>query len=163
MNQKHTKTSTPRNAWLSALTAHPPKQILALAEDVARRYEVIPKTIPQAGLTMLRMQESVFGEEFYLGELPFASAWVELLLPNGERVEGAAQAMSDSVDLAVALAICDAVLAHRLDGCARVAGAVEAGMQLRGAEQRKRTMMLAKTSVNFNTLSDQRTDDAPAN
>lgn len=156
MDQKQATLTIPRGAWVAALSAHPAQAVVDLAAALSAGWQVRPKALPQAGLTMLRMRESVYGEEFYLGELPFASAWVELQLPDGTCAEGAAQVMNDSAPLALALAICDAVLAQQLPGHEQVAALLLAGDQRRAQQEEERRAMLIKTRVRFQGLEEAR-------
>jgi alpha-D-ribose 1-methylphosphonate 5-triphosphate synthase subunit PhnG len=156
MDQEQAALTVPRSGWVAALCIHPAQELIALAAALSKGWQVRPKALPQAGLTMLRMRESVYGEEFYLGELPFASAWVEITLPDGTLAEGAAPVMSDYEGLSTALAICDAVLANRLPGYQRVVGLVEEGAQWQAEQRYARRLMLIKTRVRFDGLEEAR-------
>ncbi|MBW1860756.1 MAG: phosphonate C-P lyase system protein PhnG [Deltaproteobacteria bacterium] len=146
-------TNIPRGQWVRALTAHPRKTITGLADELIRNCEMRHHSLPQSGLLLLRMTEDVMGEDFYLGEMPVASAWIELHFQDGRVAEGAARVMDDSDRLAVALAVCDATMANELDGSDRVAELIEQGMKERDQTDRTRAAMLAKTSVDFSLLT----------
>jgi len=141
------------------LTAHPPERLLELATQISEGWQISYETLPQTGLSLLQVQDSVFHEPYYLGEIPLSSAWVRLVAPNGHAWQGAAQVMSDIPNLATALAICDAILSNQLVGWQQVAELVEQGRQIRQQEDRLRGAMLAKTRVNFSLLSQEETDD----
>lgn len=102
---------------------------------------------------MLCLRESLYGEEFFLGELPLVTAELNIELADGQRYLGAAQLMSDSYDLVVAVAVCDAVLAHRLPGHERVSALVNEGYVLLAARKQQRQAILAATLVNFAELT----------
>ena len=146
-------TSIPRGQWVRALTAHPQDVIIELADELTRKCELKHRLLPQAGLLLLRMTEDVMGEDFYLGEIPASSAWIELHFPEGRVAEGAAKVMDDSEGLAVALAVCDAIMANNLDGSDKVAELIEQGMKRRVQTDRTRAAMLNKTSVDFSLLT----------
>lgn len=148
-----------RNLWIRALTAHSPQTIQALAESLTTSLQVNYKSLPQSGLSLLQMEDGVFHESYYLGEIPVASAWIELTNLADESFEGAAQVMSDSAELAVALAVCDAVMAYQLPGWKEVANLIQQGMEKRTWEELQQGAMLAKTKVSFSLLS-QEEDDA---
>ncbi|MBV9386653.1 MAG: phosphonate C-P lyase system protein PhnG [Chroococcidiopsidaceae cyanobacterium CP_BM_ER_R8_30] len=149
----------PQNHWVRALTAHSPQTIQSLAERLTLNWKVNFKALPQAGLSLLQMEDGVFHEPYYLGEIPLVSAWIELTNSAQESFEGAAQVMHDSEELAIALAICDAIMTHHLPGWQNIAELIQQGMEKRIWEDQQRGLMLAKTRVNFSLLS-QEEDDA---
>ncbi|MBD2772710.1 phosphonate C-P lyase system protein PhnG [Iningainema tapete] len=147
-----------RCLWIRALTAHSPHKLVSLAEDLTSNMSVNYKSLPEAGLSLLQMEDGVFHEPYYLGEIPVASAWIEITNSRDESFEGAAQVMSDSADLAVALAICDAIMAHQLPGWQKVADLIDKGIEKRTLEEAQRGAILAKTKVNFSLLSQEEED-----
>lgn len=148
----------PQSQWVRALTAHPSQSIQSLAERLTLNWQVNFKALPQAGLSLLQMEDGVFHEPYYLGEIPLASAWIELTSAQ-ESFAGAAQVMHDSAELAVALAICDAVMTHHLLGWQNVAELIQQGMEKRSWEDEQRGLMLARTRVNFSLLTQEENDD----
>ena len=146
-------TNIPRGQWVRALTAHPQEVIIELADELTRQGVLKHRSLPQSGLLLLRMTEDVMGQDFYLGEMPVSSAWVEMHFPDGRVAEGAARVMDDSKGLAVALAVCDAIMANGLDGSDRVAELIEQGMKKRAQTDRTRAAMLKKTNVDFSLLT----------
>lgn len=151
-----------RSAWASALSAVPAAELLSLGDELIRNLEVRPKSIPQAGLGILKLNDSALREDFFLGEFPFASAWLEVTTPDGERAEGAAQLMDDRLEVVEAVALCDAVLSARLPGWERVLRLVDRGLALREATRRERKLMLAQTRVDFSLLDETGGDDVKA-
>jgi len=153
MTTTTTATDIPRAQWVRMLTAMPEADVVRLGEELAEPFTVAHKALPQAGLGLLRMEDGALADSYFLGEIPVAMAWVELRDAAGRVAEGAAQVMADSAELAVALAVCDAILANRLLGHERVARQMEAGAALRHDEDRRRRAMLLQTRVDFSLIS----------
>ena len=156
----YTSVIPERTTWVHALTAVPADELLNLTASLSQDWQVRPKAIPQVGLGMLKLNDSAFEEPFYLGEFPLATAWLEVRTDEGVIAEGAAQLMDDRQELAEALALCDAILAHRLPGWRRLTKVLNQGMARREAIRRERTQMLAGTQVDFSLLEDAGGDDA---
>lgn len=135
------------------------KQVQQLAQQITTGWELRYKALPQSGLGMLKLRDGAMQEPFYLGEIPVATAWVELILPNGDTAEGAAQLMDDSKELAEAMAICDAVLANQLVGHKLLSNLLQQGANKLEAEQHNRKQMLKRTHVDFSLLAAEGDDD----
>ena len=150
----HPEEDVPRNRWVRSLLTVPDTDVLTLADDLATHLTVEHRAIPRSGLMLMRMQESVLAEDYYLGELSVSSAWVALTDASGTTVQGAAQIMEDHQDLAIAIAICDGVLAHRLEGWESVDRLVRTGAGQLDEEHRVRKAMLARTRVDFSLVSE---------
>lgn len=148
-----------RSLWIRALTSHPTEKIAAVTDTVTKTWRVVLKTVPQSGLAMLKLRDGAFHEPFYLGEIPLTTAWVRVITSEGREVEGAAQVMADSTMLAETLALCDAILAHRLPGWREIAGLVRSGLKMRTDRDVIRKGMLAKTRVDFSLLDAVGDDD----
>lgn len=148
-----------RTAWIRALTALPAEEIKTLVAGFDSAWQIRHRALPQAGLGLLKLRDGAFDEAFYLGEFPLASAYVVVSLPDGRKAEGAAQVMDDDLELAEALAVCDAVLANRLPGWEAVRARVERGMAQRAEEERIRKAMLTKTRVDFSLLESTEAED----
>ncbi|MDJ0773152.1 MAG: phosphonate C-P lyase system protein PhnG [Mastigocoleus sp. MO_167.B18] len=142
----------PRNQWVRALTAHSETIVIELANRLRKDWEVTHEALPETGLSLLKMQDGVFEEPYYLGEIPLSTAWVKLTA-KGETWEGAASVMNDTPGLAVALAICDAILANQLPGWQQILPFVEQGALKKQEEEAFRGAMLAKTRVNLSLLT----------
>ncbi|MDJ0662730.1 MAG: phosphonate C-P lyase system protein PhnG [Crocosphaera sp.] len=147
-----------RSVWVKALTVHSSETICKLAEEISKNWQIQYKSLPQNGLSLLTLQDGVFNEPYYLGEIPISYAHLSLINEQGKSYDGAAQVMTDSEDLAVALAVCDSVMAHQLPGWEKVAQYIELGMKKREEENRVRGAMLAKTKVNFSLVSQEKND-----
>ena len=141
-----------RTEWVSALKALPTKNLLALTKELSGDWTLRPKSVPQSGLGMMKLKDSAHSETFYLGEFPLASAWLEVTTPDGHKAEGAAQVMNDRVEVAEALALCDAVLSSQLPGWKQIYSLVEQGAAINEKTNRERKMMLARTRVDFSLL-----------
>lgn len=148
-----------REEWASALSAAPEKKLAEVVEDLLSDLKVNPTTLPQAGLGMLRMNETAFNETFYLGEFPLASCSVSVTTASGETAEGGALVLDDRVERAEQLALCDAVLAARLPGWQRVHELLLEGVARRAEIGLERKSMLARTRVDFALLEDVGGDD----
>ena len=149
-----TKQIAERSQWVMALSAVPADELIALAAAISVDWDVRPRSVPQAGLGILKLNDSAQHEDFYLGEFPLASAVLELSTPCGMRAVGAAQVMDDRLDVVEAMALCDAVLSARLPGWEQVEWLLEKGFALRDAIQRERKLMLAHTRVDFSMLDE---------
>ena len=141
-----------RTEWISALKVLPIDNILALTTKLSEDWILRTKSVPQSGLGMMKLKDTAFNEVFYLGEFPLATSWLEITTPDGDKAEGAAQVMDDRVELAQALALCDAVLSSKLPGWELVYELVEQGVAINKTSNRERKMMLARTRVDFSLL-----------
>ena len=140
------------NQWLRSLTALNPETVIQLASQLAKDWKVSYEAIPQKGLSLLQLQDSVFKEPYYLGEIPLSTAQVRLENADGQSYQGGVQVMSDVPDFATSLAICDAIFSNELIGCEQVAELIDRGRAIRQEEDRLRGAMLAKTRVDFSLL-----------
>lgn len=156
------KVKSKRSQWLSALSSIPVDTLVSLNKELSGNWQVRPKSMPVAGLGLLRLNDSAMNEPFYLGEIPVASAWLEVSTPQGQKAEGAAQIMDDRIEFAEALALCDAVLSAQLPGWEQVEALVEQGLMHRAAIARERKQLLAHTQVEFSLLDDVGNDNVNA-
>ena len=154
------KTMIERTEWVSALKALPKKVLFDLTQELSEDWILRPKSLPQSGLGMMKLKDSAFNDAFYLGEFPISSAWLEVTTPDGSKAEGAAQVMDDNVELAEALALCDAVLSAELTGWKQVYNLVEQGVAICEKTKRERKLILARTRVDFSLLDNVGGDDA---
>lgn len=158
MSSQNSMTIPPRNLWIRTLTAHANQTVLKMAETLAQNWQINYKFLPQVGLSLLQVEDGVFHEPYYLGEIPLASVQIEIIDERSEVFIGAAQVMSDSVDLAIALAVCDVVMIHQLPGWQQVAKLIKQGMEKRALEDLQRGAMLARTKVDFSLLNQEEND-----
>lgn len=156
------QTQLERTQWPGALMALPGNELLSFTRALSEGWTLRPKSLPQSGLGMLKIKESALGEPFYLGEFPVASAWLDVTTPDGQSAEGAAHVMDDRVELAEALALCDAVLSGHLPGWQDVLDMLEKGQALRQIINNERKLILARTQVDFSLLDDAGDNDAEA-
>jgi alpha-D-ribose 1-methylphosphonate 5-triphosphate synthase subunit PhnG len=151
-----------RSGWLADLTAADPQAVRSLGERFAARYAVSHRRLPQAGLMLLTLRETVQQQPFHLGEVCVSTAAVCVRDADGRGGDGAASVLADDAELAVALAICDAVASHGLDGRDEIAALVDSGAARRGAQEELRSAVRAATRVSFSDLSEgQETEEAP--
>ena len=143
-----------RCRWCVALGALEREAVLALGAELAARFVVAPANVPRAGLTLLALRDSVEQQAFYLGEAPLSTSHVTI--SDGiQTVEGGAMLMADDTELVNAIAICDGVLANRMDGWLDVAQAIEAGQEHLDQEARFRKTILKRSRVNFSLLNEE--------
>lgn len=142
----------PQKDWIRALTAHPSKDLIALAEVLTLEASVTLLQLPQAGLGLMTFKESAFHDQFYLGEFPLSSCHVDLHYAGDVCGVGHAQVMMDDAELAKALAILDAILANQLPNWQQVYQYLVQGQAQRTQLDQLRNTMLEKTRVNFSTL-----------
>ena len=143
----------PRSQWVRAFTAIPEPRLKDVAATLKKHYTVQPLMIPEAGLGLLKLQDGALHDHFYLGEFPVASAHLKLVDETGNAYEGGCHVMHDAADYAVDLAICDAVLAHRLTGFEAVSELLNEGIEARREEEKVREAMRQTTRVDFSLLS----------
>jgi phosphonate C-P lyase system protein PhnG len=145
---------SPRNNLSAALSRVDQDRLAEAVATLTDRYPVRVTSVPTAGLAMMRVKESVNGDAFNLGEIPLSTASVELEIGNGEIVSGAAHVMADDADLAVLMAISDAVLANRLDGQEALVELLQEGLAELRHDQDIRQSILERSRVRFALLNE---------
>jgi len=143
-----------RNQWIVSLNEVAQDKLLAVTSELSQNLKIRPKAVSQSGLGMLKLEDSAYGEPFYLGEIPFSSAWLEIETEDGVITEGAAQIMDDQIEVVEAMAICDAILANQLMGWEQILEMVDEGAKKREDISRERKTMLASTQVDFSLLDE---------
>jgi alpha-D-ribose 1-methylphosphonate 5-triphosphate synthase subunit PhnG len=143
-----------RNQWIVSLNEVGQDKLLAVTSELSQNLKIRPKAVSQSGLGMLKLEDSAYGEPFYLGEIPFSSAWLEIETEDGVIAEGAAQIMDDQIEVVEAMAICDAILANQLMGWEQILEMVDEGAKKREDISRERKTMLASTQVDFSLLDE---------
>ncbi len=126
-----------------------PERTQVLGDALGRQYGVRHLAVPQAGLHLLTLRDGVFQEPFFLGEVVVAEAHV---LVAGQA--GGARLLTDTSSLAVAVAICDAVLAAELDGVAEVRALAQQGEHILVQREARRAAMRGAGRVAFADLSE---------
>ncbi|MBE0471008.1 MAG: phosphonate C-P lyase system protein PhnG [Methyloprofundus sp.] len=144
--------SVPRSLWMRALSQVSVTEIKAVVESVINEFSVSYKSLPQSGLGVLQTKDTAMYEPYFLGEFPVAISWVVLTNSSGQAFEGAAQLMGDDENVASLFAVCDAILAHNLMGCDKLADLVELGEFKFSQEMSARKAMLGSTAVDFSLL-----------
>lgn len=144
----------PRGNWLRYWSAADDAWRSATVSALIQHAEVIDVRHPRAGLALMQMRDSAMGDSFFIGELPWSRAHVQVRMPNGQVGEGAAEWMDDRAALARELAVLDAVLAHRLDGWEQAHALLLAGCERCRVIDAQRSAMLEATRVDFKRLED---------
>lgn len=142
-----------RKDWPRALATQPKTEINAILAVIGKDWVINPVQLSQAGLAMLQLCDSAFNDPYFLGEIPLATAWIEITTKQGDKFQGAAQLMDDDQEKIETLAVCDAVLANQLPGWQEIYRFVEIGMVEITEKQNLRNAMLAKTRVDFDLLN----------
>lgn len=138
--------------------ALPEDEVLAIAASIAGQYTIEDIKLPQAGLGLMQVMDSVLNEGYFLGEIPLATAHVVLTDAQQNRTEGAAQIMHSEAALARAIAIIEAVVSARLAGHEAVTQLLARGLTVLTAQKSSRKKMLARTRVDFSLLSSTEED-----
>ncbi|MEM9418133.1 MAG: phosphonate C-P lyase system protein PhnG [Planctomycetota bacterium] len=156
-----TDESIDRSRWAAALLRVEEPRVIDLAETLAERHGVRIKRVPKSGLAMMRLRDSVQNQAFNLGEIPLSSAHVVLNGPDGTEHEGGCQIMRDHEALAVAIAVCDGVLAAQVEGASDVAALVRDGVAASHDDAAVRRGMRERSRVSF-ALMNQEDDSGDA-
>ena len=154
------ETLAPREQWVRFLNHITDEELESFISHTAKRWKVSPITLPQAGLGILKVSETAFNEDFYLGEFPVATCHVSINTDRGENAQGATWIMSDNQQRAQNLAICDGILDSKLSGWDTLVQWIKEGMELCQNTDLERKAILAETRVNFSLLDDAGEDDA---
>lgn len=141
------------------LAAAPRPALLELAGRLRAELRWRPRTPTEAGIGLLQLRDPVLRQTFFVGEVPLAIASVEVEGPAGWCAGGAA-CTTESAAVIEALALLDAVLAHRLGHWQEAAELARMGRAARDREERERAALLARTRVDFSLLSEAEDDDA---
>jgi len=161
-----------RSHWGVALMRVERNRVMELATQLAQPFSVQHMQLPSSGLGMLRLHDSAANEAFNLGEVPISSAHVELSTQSGEPFRGGAALMTDDEELAVAVAIIDAVAARHCQAGGGGGGVeseeafrlIARGLSQLNAEEKQRGEILRRSRVDFSLLNqggevDDDTDD----
>ena len=150
-----------RQELAAQLAAVPRSDLLTLGERLATRHHLRHGTVPHDGLYLLTMEDGVHRDHFYLGEIPVATAVIELDTSLGT-VRGGASLLGATVAQAEAAALCDAIASHHLDGADEVLTLAQRGECIRSEIATQRAQMCAATRVTFSDLSEGDTIESPS-
>jgi len=142
-----------REQWLPALAALSPVELRSAVLPILDSYDLEHQALPEDGLGLLKIKDGAWGQSFYLGEFPLASAHIILRTPQGREFFGAAQYLGDRKEKAIHMAVCDAVLTHDLPESHIVWELVRAGKMKREEIKRQRQAIVSRTRVDFDVLS----------
>ena len=133
----------------------PRADVLALAARLSAQCTVEHLQVPQAGLWLVELVESVHGDHFHLGEVPAGQACVALHHAQHGTARGGAVLLQADREIAVAAAICDAVQRAGWPGAEEVAALQQVGSARRAAAERARLSILDRTRVAFSELGQE--------
>ncbi len=142
-----------REQWLPALACLSPVELRTAVMPILDSYDLEHQALPEDGLGLLQIKDGAWGQSFYLGEFPLASAHIVLRTTQGREFSGAAQYLGDKKEKAVYMAVCDAVLAHNLPESHMVWELVSAGKKKREEIKGQRQAIISRTRVNFDLVS----------
>lgn len=163
MTSRHLPTPMIERRHLAAcLSAAGRQAVLSAAARLSEGLTVTPLQPAEAGLALMQWRDAVQHQPFFLGEVPMARAAVALVDHRGERAEGGAVVMADDAELAQALAVLDAVFAHRWPGAEVVDALAARGAQAREALRTVRQAGLQRTRVDFALLAEADEDEEGA-
>ena len=142
-----------RELWSAALAAADQGKVAALAERIRARATVEPLAPSREGLMLMQLRDSVAGAPFHVGEVPMARVHLRLATSEGA-VEGGAVLMSDDLALVTRLAVLDAALAADLEEAPEIEALIAEGRAARAETQARRGLVLDRTRVDFQLLSE---------
>lgn len=144
----------PRPAWGRLLALAERAEVLATAEALQAEVRIEPLAPPESGLVLLALRDSVAGTAFHVGEMPAARVALRIRTADGRTAEGGAVVQGEDLELAQAIALLDAVLAHGLPGAERVAALLAEGARRAAAIEQRRALLRARTRVDFTAFAD---------
>ncbi len=133
----------------------PRDEVLALAAALSEGRRVEHLTVPQEGLWLLQVQEPVRRDGYFIGEVPVGQASVALHDLGFGVAHGGAVLLHADRELAVAAAVCDAVVRGGWPGAEAVAALREAGAAVRSGTDAVRSAILNRTRVDFSELGQE--------
>lgn len=142
----------PEEFWMVALMQSPIRELKKTIDDLQKDLEVRFLQLPESGLDLIQMQDSVLGQLFYLGELSVSQCEVEIMhRPSGKTQRGYSKVMIDSEDHVCLLATADALL--RMDvNFHQLENILTEGYECWAAKKEQRKSILAETRVDFSLL-----------
>jgi len=115
--------------------------------------EVIDVELPEGGLFMIKSKDGIMEDQYYLGELSVAKAYIEVtVLSSGETFQGGSVIMSDDEQHARNIAICDALLHENSTYRDDVIKLAEIGQERLEQKARERKQLLEATKVDFSLI-----------
>lgn len=133
----------------------PREAVLALAEALVAGRTLEHLQVPQDGLWLLRMEEPVRRDGFFIGEVPVGQACVRLVDAARGHADGGAVLLHADRELAVAAAVCDAVARAGWPGADEVARLRASGAAVRVQAEAVRRGILDRTRVDFSELGQE--------
>lgn len=143
----------PRSQWVRLLSQLPVEQVKPLVEQNITHMQLSYVQAPDAGLALVKLQDAAKGEPFYLGEMGLVQSHIQLT--DGEQsYQGYAAVMADDENIATLYAVCDAILAHQLQGHEALQALLNTAAAQIEQQQADWQKLLATTMVNFSLLSE---------
>jgi alpha-D-ribose 1-methylphosphonate 5-triphosphate synthase subunit PhnG len=139
----------PRGQWSRLWALADRAEVCAAARELASGLRLEPVAPPESGLVLLALRDGVAGVPFHLGDMPAARVAVRLRTGDGRSAEGGAIVGGEDLELAQAIAVLDAVLAHGLPGSERARASLRRGAARAAEIDRRRALLLARTRVDF--------------
>lgn len=139
---------------VTALAAVAASDVVDLGERLATRHRIRHLAVPQDGLYLLTLEDGIRQEPWHIGEIPVASALVEVSAADGRQERGGAALMGVTAEFATAVAVCDAVLRAGFDGADEVTDLVQRGRASLARITAERAAERAATRVDFADLAD---------
>ncbi|MGX0904721.1 alpha-D-ribose 1-methylphosphonate 5-triphosphate synthase subunit PhnG [Roseovarius sp. MBR-79] len=147
-------TRPEREDWGAALAAADPAELAALAGRITDSAQVEAMAPPREGLMLMRLRDSVAGAAFHLGEVPVARVHLRLSR-DGRTAEGGAVLMSDDLARVTRIAVLDAALAADWIEAPEIEALIAAGQAARARLEADRALVLDRTRVDFQLLSEE--------
>lgn len=143
----------PRTQWVRLLAQLPVEQVKQVVEQSITGLTLSYVQVPDAGLALVTLQDAAKGEPFYLGEMGLVQSHIQLS-EEDNHYQGYAAVMADDENVATLYAVCDAILAHKLNGHEALQVLLNTAAAQIDLEQANWQKLLATTMVNFSLLSE---------
>ena len=146
------KNEVPEEFWVVSLREVSTEELSDLLDFLKKDLEIKVLQLPESGLDLIKMRDSVLGEAFYLGELSVSQCQVEVHSLIGDETQvGFCKIMEDSPQLAESFAIFDALLRMEIS-FPILDEFLVCGYKIWQEKQEKRKEILARTKVDFSLL-----------
>lgn len=142
-----------RSQWVRLLSQLPVEQVKQVVEQSIGHLTLSYVQVPDAGLALVTLQDAAKGEPFYLGEMGLVQSHIQLS-EGDKHYQGYAAVMVDDENMATLYAVCDAILAHQLNGYEGLQPLLIKAQQQIDQQQADWQKLLATTMVNFSLLSE---------
>jgi alpha-D-ribose 1-methylphosphonate 5-triphosphate synthase subunit PhnG len=138
----------------------PQKKVMNLYHELKDNYEISDIDLPQSGLAPLKMIDTAFGEPYYIGEIPIATAYVLVKDQNEKQGKGAAVILDDRSLIARVVAVIDAIFFNELSDFEVLIPFLNEGLKNLKKEESFRKKIVNKTKVDFSLLNQISEDES---